>query len=177
MLYRNWCLRAARGRDDSQRGSLRLLSAIFAALGLALAKEAGKAACVATSSGNTGAALAAFSAAFGMRAYILINERTPIGKLVQMQSHGARIFRVKGMGVDAAESAMVVEELRRITVHEGLPLLISAYIEQSPKLAERIAMTKYAGLGLCELTSGRHRAGLGRISRPRGVPLPACAGT
>lgn len=99
----------------------------FAGLGLALAREAGARACMATSSGNTGAAIAAFCAALGMRAFVFVNERTPAGKLMQMQAHGARLFRVKHMGIDAAESALILQDLRAISVGRHIPLLISAF--------------------------------------------------
>jgi threonine synthase len=103
----------------------------FAGLALALAREAGASACLATSSGNTGAALAAIAAALGMQAFLFVNEHTPVGKLVQMRAHGARIFRVRGMGIDANESVEVIRNLRAVSEAKSIPLLVSAFA-QSP---------------------------------------------
>jgi threonine synthase len=58
-------------------------------------------ACVATSSGNTGAALAAYCAAAGIRCTIAIVETAPAGKLSQMLAYGARLLRVRQFGLDA----------------------------------------------------------------------------
>jgi len=52
--------------------------------------------CLATSSGNTGSALAAYCARYGLPCVVLVGETTPAGKLAQMQAHGARVLRVRG---------------------------------------------------------------------------------
>ena len=114
----------------------------FAGLALALSREAGASACLATSSGNTGAALASIAAALDMRVFLFVNELTPAGKLVQMRAHGARVFRVKGMGIDATESAEVIRKLRAISVARAMPLLISAFSE-SPRAMEGIKTIAY----------------------------------
>ncbi len=57
--------------------------------------ERGTRACVATSSGNTGAALAAYGARYGLRCLILVNHDAPSGKLTQMQAHGAQVIRIQ----------------------------------------------------------------------------------
>src|SRR5437016_3081527 len=51
----------------------------------------GARACLATSSGNTGASLAAYCARYGISCAIFVNEFAPSGKLQQMRAHGARI--------------------------------------------------------------------------------------
>src|SRR5688572_7098407 len=66
----------------------------FAGLAVALARQSGARSCVATSSGNTGAALAAFGSAFGLDCNLFVGETAPVGKLVQMQAFGGRVFRV-----------------------------------------------------------------------------------
>ena len=60
----------------------------------------GKTRCIATSSGNTGAALAAYSAAAGIKCRIAIVETAPESKLRQMMAYGADIFRIRGFGLD-----------------------------------------------------------------------------
>jgi len=87
----------------------------------------GAKACVATSSGNTGSALAAGAARYGLRSSIVVNEFAPAGKLAQMQAHGARVIRVPGFTVDAALTREVMETLALLAQEEGLPLVVSAY--------------------------------------------------
>ena len=43
-----------------------------------------------------GSALAAYCAAAGFECYIAILEKTPIGKVQQMLSYGAKVLRVEG---------------------------------------------------------------------------------
>ena len=56
----------------------------FAAVETALMKQAGITTFIATSSGNTGSALAAFSAKHGLRCLLFVNEIAPVNKLKQM---------------------------------------------------------------------------------------------
>jgi threonine synthase len=72
----------------------------FAALAISDMRARGRSRCVATSSGNTGAALAAYSAAAGMTCEIAIVETAPVGKTVQMLAYGAQLFRIQGFGLD-----------------------------------------------------------------------------
>lgn len=104
----------------------------FAGLAMALARSRGATACLATSSGNTGAALAAFAAALRMELFIFVNERAPPGKLSQMRAHGARIFQVRGMGVTAQATQLVFRNLVAVARERNKPLLISAFA-QSPE--------------------------------------------
>ena len=73
----------------------------FAAAAISHMQAAGKSRCLATSSGNTGAALAAYCAAANLPCQIAIVEPAPAGKCVQMLAYGAQLYRVKGFGVDA----------------------------------------------------------------------------
>ena len=52
---------------------------------------AGQTKCIATSSGNTGAALAAYCAAAGIECRIALVEGAPLGKMSQMMAYGAKI--------------------------------------------------------------------------------------
>lgn len=99
----------------------------FAAVETALIKSAGLNACIATSSGNTGSALAAYSARHGLRCLIFVNEIAPIGKLQQMLVYGAGIFRVKGFGVSKTESALIFNRLQQLAEETRTRLVISAY--------------------------------------------------
>jgi threonine synthase len=99
----------------------------FAGLAIGLARAAGARMVVATSSGNTGAALAAFAAAAGMGCSLYVSENAPQGKLDQMLAYGADVFRVDRFTIDAAESALISAMLEAETRARGLELFITAY--------------------------------------------------
>lgn len=72
----------------------------FASLAISSLIENGSKTCFATSSGNTGAALAAYSAAAGIKCFVLVVDGAPLGKLEQMLCYGTTILMVKGFGKD-----------------------------------------------------------------------------
>src|SRR5215216_3019326 len=78
----------------------------FAGLAVALAKHGGATSCLGTSSGNTGAA----RAAFGLTCNLFVSENAPPGKLTQMQAYGARVLRVRNFGIDPVESARIADD-------------------------------------------------------------------
>jgi threonine synthase len=83
--------------------------------------------CLATSSGNTGAALAAYSAAAGVRCRIAVVETAPPAKLQQMMAYGAEIHRVKRFGLDANVTSQVFQRLEQQARQGGFALQVSAY--------------------------------------------------
>ena len=83
--------------------------------------------CVATSSGNTGAALAAYCAAADLRCRIAVLETTPVNKLQQMLVYGAEVFRVRGFGMDPECTARVLDLVTRLGSSPGHAHQISAY--------------------------------------------------
>ncbi|REJ74136.1 MAG: pyridoxal-phosphate dependent enzyme [Planctomycetota bacterium] len=87
----------------------------------------GKQRCIATSSGNTGAALAAYTAAAGIECHIAIVETAPLSKLKQMLVYGANIFRIKGFGLDPVVSEAAFGELQRMGSRDDSAVQISAY--------------------------------------------------
>ncbi len=89
--------------------------------------DGGGRACVATSSGNTGSALAAACARCDVACTIVVNEAAPEGKLRQMQAHGARVIRVPGFTVQAAVTAQVLELLEDLSRGQGIAMVVSAY--------------------------------------------------
>lgn len=100
----------------------------FAGLAVALAIQNGAKGCAATSSGNTGAAVAAMSAAFGLGCTLFVNENTPAAKLVQMRAYGARVIRVKGFGIDPRESGLISAHLREVCASLDIPFCVSAFV-------------------------------------------------
>ncbi|GAA4444508.1 threonine synthase [Ravibacter arvi] len=83
--------------------------------------------CLATSSGNTGAALAAYSAAAGIRCIILVVDGAPEPKLKQMQLYGAQLLMIRDFGKSAAVTEQVFGLLQALSSEKGIPLPISAY--------------------------------------------------
>jgi threonine synthase len=110
---------------------------------------AGQRACVATSSGNTGAALAAYAARNGVGCTIVVSEFAPAGKLVQMRAHGARVIRVPGFTVDPVVTERVMDGLARYSRERDVPLVVSAY-RYCP-----VGMARVEELGR-ELPAGAH---------------------
>ena len=99
----------------------------FAAVGVSRLLADGKRRCVATSSGNAGAALAAYCAAADIECIVAAIETTLPHKAAQMLAHGAKVFRVRGFGIDPVISQQVLDTLGRIGSRGQTQLLISAY--------------------------------------------------
>jgi threonine synthase len=99
----------------------------FAAAAISDMLARGQRRCVATSSGNTGAALAAYCAAAGIACEIAIVETAPLEKLKQMMAYGARIFKVRGFGIDPAITSDTFARIRELGSRPGAALQISAY--------------------------------------------------
>lgn len=99
----------------------------FACAAISAMRAAGKTRVIATSSGNTGAALAAYCASAGIECRIAIVETAPDGKLRQMMAYGADIFRVRGFGLDPDVSVQAFEHLNRIGSRADSLLQISAF--------------------------------------------------
>ncbi len=60
---------------------------------------------VVASTGNMAASVAAYSAVAGLPCYVLIPENTPLGKLAQAMSYGARVLSIRGTYADCCELA------------------------------------------------------------------------
>lgn len=88
--------------------------------------------CLGCSSGNTGAALAAYSAAAGFPCVLAIVDSAPQAKLRQMQIYGARLVRLKGFGTEASVTQEVTERLEALAETLGTTVQISAFCH-SPK--------------------------------------------
>jgi threonine synthase len=99
----------------------------FAAAAVSDMLARGKQRCIATSSGNTGSALAAYCAAAGITCEIAIVETAPLEKLQQMLAHGARLYRVRGFGSSAGVTGYVMEVLRKKGSEGDAALQISAF--------------------------------------------------
>lgn len=83
--------------------------------------------CVATSSGNTGASLAAYCARYGLACAIVVNADAPAAKLLQMEAHGARLLRVTGFATSPEVTEAVFADLREFTDGGRAALVVSAF--------------------------------------------------
>ncbi|GHB74065.1 threonine synthase [Persicitalea jodogahamensis] len=99
----------------------------FAAVLVSEMVAAGQKFCIATSSGNTGAALSAYCAAAGITCVIFVVDGAPSSKIRQMQLYGAHIRLVKGFGLDPLVTAKVFGILEKYCAANKLPLPVSAY--------------------------------------------------
>lgn len=99
----------------------------FAAAAVADMLAHGRRRCVATSSGNTGAALAAYCAAAGLACEIAIVETAPAEKLQQMLAYGATLVRIRGFGLDDAITRRAIDAVRRRAAAPDAALQVSAY--------------------------------------------------
>jgi len=104
----------------------------FAAAAISGMRARGKTRCIATSSGNTGAALAAYSAAAGIECRIAIVETAPEPKLRQMLAYGAEVFRIRGFGLDPDVSERAFHQLQRMGSRSDSAVQISAYTFSPP---------------------------------------------
>ena len=99
----------------------------YAASAISHMLRGGKSRSIGTSSGNTGAAIAAYCARANLACEIAIVEKAPMGKLKQMLAYGAHIYKVKGMGIDPAVSEFVIAQLQAKAEMPGAQLQISAF--------------------------------------------------
>jgi threonine synthase len=99
----------------------------FAAVLVSEMVAQGKKICIATSSGNTGAALSAYCAASGIRCVLVVVDGAPLPKVRQMQLYGADIYMVKGFGKNPQVTADVFDQLEKLCGQQRIPLPISAY--------------------------------------------------
>ncbi|MDB6092755.1 MAG: thrC 1 [Verrucomicrobia bacterium] len=99
----------------------------FASSAISHLQQDGKKICLGTSSGNTGAAVAAYCARAGMSCHLAIVEGAPEGKLRQMLAYGARLVRIRNFGTSPAISAQVMNGLRGLAAELDAGLEISAF--------------------------------------------------
>lgn len=83
--------------------------------------------CMATSSGNTGSSLAAYSARYGLKCVVIVNQDAPSGKLAQIQAYGAQVVCVPGFVSDAAITSATLATLQTLSEKYRVPLVVSAF--------------------------------------------------
>jgi len=99
----------------------------FAAAAVSHLLAGGVKQCLATSSGNSGAALAAACAVAGIPIHLAIVEPAPDEKLRQMLAYGASLTRIRGFGLNPETTASTFAGLRQLANRPDRSLEISAY--------------------------------------------------
>jgi threonine synthase len=98
----------------------------IAAVAVALARERGLAGLVGTSSGNGGAAVAAYAASARLPVTLLVVPDAPPAKLMQARCFGARVLELRGLGWDAAGTLAAAEEVVRVATRKRLLPFVTA---------------------------------------------------
>jgi len=152
----------------------------FAAAAVTHLKRDGKRACLGTSSGNTGAALAAYCARAGIGCHLAIVEGAPEGKLRQMRAYGAQLLRIRDFGSSPTVSDTVMRGLGGLADEVGAGFEISAFALSPRGMAgvqtigyeiadalpgERFSIFSPAGGGGLTLAVARGIDGPGRLGR------------
>lgn len=99
----------------------------FAAVAISNMLTLNKRHCIASSSGNSGASLAAHCAAADIKCDICVIVTAPSGKLDQMRAYGANVFKVDGFGTDDEMTHRVFRYLTWLGEQSNAALQISAY--------------------------------------------------
>lgn len=99
----------------------------FAALAISDMLQHNNKFCLATSSGNTGSALAAYCAVAAIRCFLAIVDGAPSGKLRQMRVYGASTIMIKDFGLDERVTAQIFSGLKATADKYGSQVQISAF--------------------------------------------------
>lgn len=99
----------------------------FASLVVSGLKDKKKKICLATSSGNTGAALAAYAARAGLPCHLAIVDGAPKDKLLQMQAYGSHLWMIEDFGIAEIKTKKVFNELAELARLLGTEVQVSAY--------------------------------------------------
>ena len=99
----------------------------FACVAVADMVAQGRTRCLATSSGNTGAALAGYCAAAGIPCHVALVEGAPLEKCRQMLAYGAQLHRIEGFGKRTEVTQQVWGLLQRLGSEPGAALQISCF--------------------------------------------------
>ena len=121
----------------------------FAAAAISDMLARDKTRCVATSSGNTGAALAAYCAAAKIACEIAVVETAPPEKLRQMMAYGASVYKVQGLGTSSQLTPRILEAIHRKGSAPDAALQISAFM-YSPIGMAGVKTISYELIEQCE---------------------------
>lgn len=114
----------------------------IAAVGIARLREQGKRAWAATSSGNAGAAIAAYGVRAGLDGYLFTLEKASRAKIAQILAYGPRVFAVERLGYDPVVEQATWRYIRTICDANGWGMLVTAR-KFSPHAMEGVKTIAY----------------------------------
>jgi threonine synthase len=98
----------------------------IAAVSMARAKELGKTAWAATSSGNAGAALSAYGVRAGLQGHLFVIEKAARAKIAQILMYGPRVRAVRGLGVSPEAEQATFENVRQLCERNHWMMMVTA---------------------------------------------------
>jgi threonine synthase len=98
----------------------------IAAVGLSRLRELGKRAWAATSSGNAGAAMAAYGVRAGVDGYLFTLEKASRAKIAQIMAYGPHIMAVEKLGVDLQTEIDTWANIRQVCDANEWMMLVTA---------------------------------------------------
>lgn len=99
----------------------------IAAVGVSWALQQGKSACVGTTSGNAGAAVAAYAARAGLPYHLLVLEHIVEAKLAQVLTFGASVTKIKNFGSSEDVGLKVFRYIEQIAERMNWETMITAF--------------------------------------------------
>ncbi len=114
----------------------------IAAVGLSRLRELGKRAWAATSSGNAGAAMAAYGVRAGIEGYLFTLEKAARAKVAQIMAYGPHIMAVERLGYDSATELKTWANIRQVCQANEWMMLVTAHAF-SPHAMEGVKTIAY----------------------------------
>lgn len=114
----------------------------IAAVGMARLRELGKTAWSATSSGNAGAAMAAYGVAAGIPGHLFTLEKASRAKIAQIMAYGPTIRAVARLGYDPVTEVTTWANIRELCARNNWMMLVTAYAF-SPHAMEGVKTMAY----------------------------------
>ncbi|MCE7980258.1 MAG: threonine synthase [Caldilinea sp. CFX5] len=123
----------------------------IAAVGIARLQELGKRAWAATSSGNAGAAIAAYGARAGVKGYLFTVEKYAKAKVAQILTYGPQAWAVTRLGYDPAVEKTTWANIRHLCAVNNWQMLVTARAF-SPHAMEGVKTIAYE---VCQQLAGQ----------------------
>jgi threonine synthase len=98
----------------------------IAAVSMSRARELGKTAWVATSSGNAGASLSAYGVRAGLSGTLFVLEKASRAKIAQILTYGPRLRAVRGLGMDPSVETGTFENVRQLCAQTNAMMMVTA---------------------------------------------------
>lgn len=125
-------------------------------------RELGIASLIEDSSGNAGAAMAAYCAAGGLNCSVYVPDYTSAGKCVQIEAYGAELIRVPGTREDTTDAAMAAARETYYGSHNWSPWFVEGVKTFAYEIWEQLGWTApdhlVLPLGQGSLVLGAYRA-------------------